>query len=97
MRSARVLRMINDGKIEELKTELKDEIYLESLKKKPSAKKRYAAMKKYFTYHESVRECLQKPCAIEFESKPYTCFTNSWSLTLTTEPTGEIELWDEFS
>lgn len=95
MRTARVLRMINDGKIEELKAELQDEIYSETLKKKPNAKKRYSAMKKYFTYHTTVRECLQKPCAIEFEGKPYTCFTNSWSLALTTEPTGEIKLWDE--
>lgn len=40
------------------------------------------------------RECLKKPCKIMFEGKPYTSFTNSWSLVLTTEDTGEIELFD---
>lgn len=95
MRSAKVLQFLNESKIDELRAILQDEVYNESLKNKPNAKKRYSYMKKYFNYHNSVRECLQKPCEIIFEDKPYTCFTNSWSLALTTEPTGEIELWDE--
>lgn len=95
MRSIKVLEMLNNGRIEELKTELQDEIYQENLKKNPSAKKRYAAMKKYFSYTNSARKALTKPCDIEFEGKPYTCFTNSWSLCLTSEETGEIELFDE--
>lgn len=94
MRSVKVLEMLNEGKIDELKTSLQDEIYSDSLKNKPNAKKRYAAMKKYFTYTNSSRECLRKPCKIEFEDKQYTSFTNSWSLALTTEDTGEIELFD---
>ena len=48
MRTVRILEMLNAGKLDELKAELKDEIYQESLKNKPNAKKRYAAMKKYF-------------------------------------------------
>lgn len=68
---------------------LQDEIYTDSLKKKPGVKKRYTAMKKYFSYHQSARECLQKPCKITFEGKEYTCFTNSWSLASTNEPTGK--------
>lgn len=95
MRNTLVLDMLNSNRIEELKKMLEDEIYGESLKVKPGAKKRYAAMKKYFKYHTSVRECLQKPCRIVFEDKDYISFTNSWSLVLTTEDCGEIELWDE--
>lgn len=95
MRSVKVLEMINNNKIDELKAELQDEIYKDSLKGNSSAKKRYTAMKKYFTYTTNVRECLQKPCKIIFEDKPYTSFTNSWSLALTTEDTGEIELFNE--
>lgn len=94
MRSVKVLEMLNEGKVDELKTRLQDEIYADSLKNKPNAKKRYAAMKKYFTYTNRSRECLQKPCTVEFEDKWYTSFTNSWSLALTTEDTGEIELFD---
>lgn len=95
MRSVKVLEMLNEGKIDELKTKLQDEIYADSLKSKPNAKKRYAAMKKYFSYTNNARECCQKPCEIEFEGKPYISFTNSWSLVLTTEDIGEIELFDK--
>lgn len=46
MRNEKVLEMLNEGKIEDLKSALQDEIYEEALKSKPGAKKRYAAMKK---------------------------------------------------
>ena len=95
MRSIKVLGMINEGRIEELKAALRDEIYQESLKKKPNAKRRYSAMKKYFGYTDSVREVCQKPCVIEFDGEEYTSFTNSYTLVLTKEPTGEIELFNQ--
>ena len=86
--------MLNEGRIEELKAALQEEVYLETLSKEPNSKKRYIAMKRYFGYVNQSREVLQKPCEIQFEGKDYTCFTNSWSLVLTNEPTGEIELFD---
>lgn len=95
MNNIKALQLLDNGKIEELKAMSQDEIYTDSLKKKPGIKKRYIAMKKYFSYHQSARECLQKPCKITFEGKECKCFTNSWSLALTNEPTGEIELFDE--
>lgn len=95
MRNTKVLEMLNEGKIYELKKLLQDEIFEESLKLKPNAKKRYAAMKKYFKYYKPVRECLQKPCPVVFEDKNYIAFTNAWSLCLTTEDCGEIEMYDE--
>lgn len=67
---------------------------LESLKDRINAKKRYASMEKYFSYRTHHREVCQKPCPIEFEGKQYTSFTNSWSLVLTTESTGEIDIYD---
>ena len=94
MKNTKVLEMIENGRIEELKAALRDEIYQESLKSKPNAKKRYTAMKKYFTYKDSVREICQKPCLIEFEGREYASFTDSYTLVLTTENTGEIELFD---
>lgn len=94
MRSAEVLKLIKAGKIKELQDIFEDEVYQESLKSNPTAKKRYTAMKKYFGYVNQVREVLQKPCDVEFEGKSYICFTNSWSLVLTTEDIGEIELFD---
>lgn len=95
MKNTKMLEMLESGKIEELKKALQDEIYAESLKSKPGAKQRYTAMKKYFSYVNSSRECLQKPCVVEFEGKQVTSFTNSWSLVLTGEDTGEIELFDK--
>lgn len=94
MRNVKVLEMLNNGKIEELKVMLQDEIYQESLKAKPNAKKRYMAMKKYFTYCDSVREALQKPCEVEVNGQNYISFCNSYSLVLTRESIGEIELFD---
>lgn len=69
MRNVKVLEMLNDGKVEDLKKMLQDEIHQESLKGKPNAKKRYTAMKKYFSYYGSGREAMQKPCVIEFEGE----------------------------
>lgn len=94
MRSTKVLEMLNAGKIEDLKLALQDEIYAEELKNKPGAKKRYAAMKKYFTLVENPRECCKKPCTIEFDGKSYNSFTNSYTLVLTTESCGEIEMFN---
>ena len=94
MRSIKALELLNQNRINELRAALEDEVYQESLKVRPNAKKRYTAMKRYFTYSNNPREVCQKPCAIEFEGNPYISFTNSWSLALTTEPAGEIELFD---
>lgn len=95
MHARKVLEMLDSNQIEELRKLLQDEIYEDALKVKPGARKRYSAMKKYFMYHTSVRECLQKPCPITFEGKDYISFCNSWSLVLTTEDCGEIELFNE--
>lgn len=94
MQSAKVLEMLNKGLIEQLKAELRDEIYRESLKANPSAKKRYTAMKKYFTYVNSVREACKKPALIVWEGEKYTSFCNSYSLVLTKEDCGEMTLFD---
>ena len=94
MKSSKVLEMLIKGYIEELKAELKDEIYKESLKSTPNAKKRYTAMKKYFTYVTSVREACSKPAKVEFEGQEYTSFCNSYSLVLTTESCGEMAMFD---
>ena len=94
MKSSKVLEMLIKGYVEELKAELKDEIYKESLKSTPNAKKRYAAMKKYFTYVTSVREACSKPAVVEFQGEEYTSFCNSYSLVLTTEGCGEMAMFD---
>lgn len=95
MRSEKVLEMLNQGRIEELKGLLRDEIYQDVLKKKPGAKKRYMAMKRYFGYVRIARTCCEKPAMIIFEDKTVTSFCNSYSLVLTSEPCGGIELFTD--
>lgn len=95
MKNSKVLEMLNMNRIDELKKALQDEIFTESLKGKPDAKKRYSAMKKYLSYTNSAREILKKPCEIEIEGTKYASFCNGYSLTLTREGIGELELCDD--
>lgn len=92
MQTAKILEMLNQGRIDELKAALQDEIYTEALKGKPDAKKRYAAMKRYFKYSDSGREILNYPCEVEVEGSKYNAFCNAFSLALTRENCGEIEM-----
>ena len=95
MKNSKVLDMLNQGRIDELKIALQDEIYEESLRTKPNAKKRYAAMKRYLKTISDSRPILTKPCSIEFEGRAYNAFTNGFSLALTTENCGELEMCEE--
>ena len=97
MQNTKILEMINNGQIEELKTMIQEEIFTDGLKNKPGAKKRYMAMKKYFSYTKSIRKDLSMPCIIDFEGEKYTSFTNSYSLVLTKETSGEMELFGDSS
>ena len=96
MKASKVLDMLNKGMYDELELYLRDEIFMEALTrdKNYDVKKRYNAMKKYFSYVVSSRKACQKPCRVEYEGHMYTSFCNSYSLVLTTESPGAIELFD---
>lgn len=92
MKNTKILEMLNNGQVEELKSLLQDEIFTDGLKSKTGAKTRYAAMKKYFTYIKApLKEACTKPCVIEFEGQKHTCFCNGYSIALTTETAGQME------
>lgn len=95
MKNSKVLEMLKQNRIEELIAELQDEIFRESLTAKPNAKKRYTAMKRYLKTISEAGPILTKPCPIEFEGNKYNAFTNGFSLVLTTETCGEIEMCSE--
>lgn len=95
MKSEKVLEMLEQGRIEELKELIRIEVYNDSLKFKPGAKQRFGAMKRYFKYTTSSIEALTKPAVVEIDGSVYTSFCNSYSLALTTESTGPIELFDD--
>lgn len=95
MQNHKILEMINQGRIEELKEILRDEIYQDALKTKHGCNRRYSAMKKYFGYVKTTRAVCSKPSIIEFEGGTVTSFCNSYSLALTSEPCGGIELFTD--
>ena len=95
MQNTKVLEMINNGQIEELKTLLQDEIYKDSLKGNGNEKKRYAAMKRYFKYANNKNKACTLPCKdIEIKSEKYNSFLDAYSLVLTRESIGEMESYD---
>lgn len=95
MKNTVILEMINNGEIEELKAILQDEIYNDSLKGNGTAKKRYAAMKRYFKYPMQNNPALQMPCKdITVHGETYNSFVDGYTLVLTTESIGELESYD---
>ena len=95
MKNTVILEMINNGEIEELKNLLQDEIYNDSLKGNGTAKKRYAAMKRYFKYSMQNNPALQKPCKdVTVHGEKYNSFIDGYTLVLTTESIGEMESYD---
>lgn len=95
MKNTVILEMINNGEIEELKRLLQDEIYNDSLKGNGTAKKRYAAMKRYFKYPMQNNPSLQMPCKdITVHGEIYNSFVDGYTLVLTTESIGEMESYD---
>lgn len=99
MLNTQILEMINNGSIEELKKQLQEEIYVEALSgENRNSAARYKAMKKYVTSGKHLlkdREALQNPCKIsgvKHNNQDVTAFTNGFSIVLTTEPTGNINL-----
>ena len=98
MQNTKVLEMINNGQIEELKTLLQDEIFTDSLKGNGNAKKRYSAMKRYFKYSDNTNKALKLPCKdIEVSGNTYNSFVDGYTLVLTTESIGEMESYDNTS
>ena len=97
MKNTKVLEMINNGQIEEIKALLQDEIFADSLKGNGNAKKRYSAMKKYFTLVKAYNAACEKPCVIDFEGQKHTSFVNGYSIALTTETAGQMEHFEDAS
>lgn len=95
MKNTKILEMLNNGQIEELKALLQDEIFVDTLANKSGAKKRYSAMKKYFTLTKACNAACEKPCVIDFEGQKYTSFVNGYSMALTTETAGQMEHFED--
>lgn len=97
MKSEKILEMLNAGQIKELKEKLADEIYTEHLKEKPNAKKRYAAMKRFYKYAQnSDPENIKAPAknlSLTIYDDPVlmTSFMSRYGIVLTREDIGTME------
>ena len=98
MDNTKILEMLNNGQIEELKEKIQDEIFQDELKKSGGidAKKRYFAMKRYFKYcdHPNISCCYpykNLPVEIHGEKKELNCFLDGYSFVLTPESIGNME------
>ena len=95
MTSEKILEMIENEELEELKNQLRDDIYKKQLKNNGTAAKRYKAMERYFKNTKDTRKEMQKPCKnVSVNGKNYTCFLDSVCIALTTEDIGNIKEYD---
>lgn len=86
MDSKYILKMLEEGKIEELKKIAQDEIYQKELSCTQGAKQRYAAMKRYFKYTDEIDKRLSMPCIIDDKA----CFVDGFTAVKTSESIGDI-------
>lgn len=99
MKTEKILTMIEEGKTEDLKKMLRDEIYTNSLNVsgRIGSSQRYAAMKRYFKYSDPNKDKrIAYPCKdIEVNNfivnGKFNCFADGCSIVLTTEDSGELE------
>ena len=99
MKTEKILTMIEEGKTEDLKKMLQDEIYMNSLKVsgRIGSSQRYAAMKRYFKYSDPNKDKRTAyPCKdIEVNNfilnGKFNCFASGCSIVLTTEDIGELD------
>lgn len=91
MKNTKVLEMLNNGEIEQLKALLTEEIYKDNLGNN-SSKQRYSAMKKYFKYADGNNKALSMPCKnVSVYNETYNSFIDGYCFALTKESIGELE------
>lgn len=96
MRNEKILEMLNNGEIEELKKIISDEIYNNSLDKNSNAKSRYKAMKDFYKFPSNKTDTrFLKPCKKSIRGQFYNCFLSADILVCAKESTGSIELYNE--
>lgn len=91
MRNEYILEMLEDGKIEELKKAVQDEIYQKELSSTPGAKQRYAAMKRYFKFADDRNDFICKPKQVE----ELACFVDGLTAVRTKESMNDISQYDD--
>lgn len=96
MKNEKILEMLNNGEIEELKKVISEEIYNSSLDKNGNAKSRYKAMKNFYKFPSDKTDTrFLKPCKKSIRGQFYNCFLSQDILVCSRESTGNIEMYNE--
>lgn len=96
MKNEKILEMLNNGEIEELKQVISEEIYNNSLDKNSNAKSRYKVMKDFYKFPSDKTDTrFLKPCKKSIRGQLYNCFLSSDVLVCTRESTGNIEIIED--
>lgn len=96
MTNEKILGMLNSGEIEELKKLLQHEIYKKSLDRRSGEDKRFKAMLNYFKLTKSqASPCLRYPYKKEIKGTIYSCFTDGYSVVISKEDIGDMEVYDD--
>lgn len=95
MKNEKILEMINNNEIEQLKALIQEEIYKTNLTDS-NAKKRYSAMKNFYKYSEKNRNNIcSLPCKdIDINGIKYTSFTDGYCIVCTSESINDMETFD---
>lgn len=91
----KILKMLNSGKTDELKSLLENEIYIKALNKETGVDKRYKAMINYFKLSVSLNPLCRFPYRKKIDGVTYSCFMDGYSVVLSEEDLGNMELYDE--
>ena len=96
MKNEKILEMLNNGEIEELKKVISEEIYNNSLDKNGNAKSRYKAMKDFYKFPSNITDTrFLKPCKKSIRRQVYNCFFSSDILVICIESNENIEINNE--
>lgn len=91
MRNEYILELLEDGKIDELKALVRDEIYQKALTTTLGAKQRYTAMKRYFKFADDRNDFTCKPKQVN----ELSCFVDGLTAVRTKESMNDIPQYDD--
>lgn len=93
MRNEKVLEMLNNGEVEELKQQIKDKIYTDTLDKRTGAKQRYTAMKRYLRHTKDSDQKWMRlvTTGLSYYGDNYNGFTDDCNIVFTNEGVGELK------
>lgn len=96
MKPGEILEMLDEGRIEELKSRMKEEVKLEEVKNIPGGNARYKAMKEFYKHVKDEREYLSYALELTIGGEPYHAIYDPYSIAFTKESIGTIPVYHKW-